>query len=151
MRPVLSCLACLPAVLALAPTPAPAHVVHHRVDRGDPWVVALSYGDGSPFAGQAYEIRRKRDGIVVQRGRTDERGRIPFPADRIGPWVCRAFAEDGHGVEFEFGTETLAGNEDDSAEELARPPWLAQAPRALAGVVIVFALFGLLTLHARRR
>ena len=79
----------------------------------------------------------------MQQGRTDGQGRIAFPAGQPGPWVCRAFSEDGHGVQFEFTTET-----DPESE---RSPRLARSSRLVIGLGIIFTLFGLLTLYTRRK
>ena len=136
-------LATVTAATVLAPHPARAHEVHYRIEQDEALVLVLFHGDGSPFAQQAYEIRRKYDGTVVQQGQTDGHGRIAFPTGQPGPWLCRAFSEDGHGVQFEFTTE--------AHPESGRSPRLARFSRLFIGIGIIFALFGLLTLYSRRK
>jgi nickel transport protein len=162
-------------------TPAAAHRVHHEVSREEAVVVTLAYGDGSPLAGEQYEIRVAGGNAVWQTGVTDVEGRIAFLPDRDAEWRIRVFTEDGHGADFtvpagpptvepagEAGSTDRATSVDDAQESPDGPqpvesepstPAAATAEKPLVerfagpvlGVGIILACFGGIALFVRRR
>lgn len=134
------------ALLALlAALPARAHEVAHTVTRGDAVVIALEYADGSPFAYEQYELTPPGEALPFQTGRTDALGRVVFLPDRVGEWRLSASSEDGHGA-------SLTVNVDAVGAAAAKPRSLwERGSKLVTGVALLFGLFGLLTLFARRR
>jgi nickel transport protein len=125
-------------------TPAPAHDVGYTLQSGEATVITLSFGDGSPFAFERYEISPEGDPTPFQVGRTDARGRIAFLAPAAGRWRLRAFAEDGHGLEVMFTT----GGEASAAT--GERPVAERYREILIGLGLIFGVFGLVSLFRRR-
>jgi nickel transport protein len=122
-----------------------AHEVDHAVARTDAVVVTLSHEDGETFSNEAYEVIGPGDSNPFQTGRTDANGRITFVPDRTGTWRVRAFSEDGHGVDFTIDVDDL-----EMAAEARRSPGRGLGI-PLAGVFVIFALFGILSLFLKKR
>ena len=150
MRPVARARGVWIAALAVAivvgtTAPGSGHEIMHEVARGEAVIVTLHYPEGTPFSYESFEIFRPDEELPFHVGRTDASGRISFLPDRDGTWRIRAFSEDGHGVDITVeagpaGTQTVAGR---SSNE--------RYMRAVAGLAIVFGLFGVVSLFIRRR
>jgi len=136
-------------VVALAlcvwlPGRALAHDLQHSIDEGAAVSVKLFFADGSEFSFESYEIFRAGDEIPFQVGRTDIRGRVVFIPDRAGTWRLKVFSEDGHGADLSFTTGGEGGVQD------ANEPFLERHLRIIVGVSVIFGVFGLVDLFARR-
>ncbi len=137
----------LAAAFALGSVAAPAgaHEVLQRVARQEAVVVTLQYADGSPFAYELYEVLPPGETLPFQTGRADALGRVAFLPDRPGEWRVKTSSEDGHGAELSIAVDTAG-----AAAASPRSLW-ERAGRLVAGVAILFGLFGVVTLFARRR
>jgi nickel transport protein len=136
-------------VVALAlwvwlPVQALAHDLQHRIDESAAVSVELFFADGSAFDFESYEVYRAGDEIPFQVGRTDARGRIVFLPDRPGTWRIKAFSEDGHGADFSFSTGAKGDVTGGSGSLLDRHL------RIIAGVSVIFGVFGSINLLRRR-
>lgn len=163
---------CALAALLLISLPAAAHHVHHVVARGDAVVVSLTYGNGSPLTFDRYDIFAGGEESPFQSGTTDAAGRIVFLPDRSCTWRVKVFSEDGHGADFTFQAGPVepavaepdgaapAGEAADPAETVqvaltpglvAEKPFIERFAGPVAGVGIIFGIFGLFALFFRRR
>lgn len=129
---------------ALSSLPAGAHELHHDIDQAEAVVVRLTYGDGSPFSYESYELFFESEETPRQVGRTDAEGRVAFLPHRRGQWRLRAFSEDGHGVDLDFE----AGPGATTPPGVERP---GLGSRLITGVSIIFGIFGLIVLFFQRR
>jgi nickel transport protein len=127
------------------PLCALAHDLQYRVDEGGAVYVKLFFGDGSDFTFESYEVYRAGEDIPFQVGRTDAKGRLAFLPDQPGEWRVKAFSEDGHGVDFSLSTDMQGGLEDTDK------PVFERYARLITGVAVIFGIFGLINLLARRR
>jgi nickel transport protein len=142
-----------PAALALvlvfvldgAAIPVRAHEVLHEVARGEAVVVALRYAAGSPFAYEQYEVLPPNSATPFQIGRCDAAGRIVFLPDRPGEWRLKASSEDGHGIDL-----TVTVDATGAAAAKPRSLW-ERGSRLVTGIALLFGIFGLFMLFARRR
>ncbi len=139
-------LVALMALLGAPPCPAIAHQVLYDVSRGEAVIVALSYGDGSPLARERYDLYCDEEETPVQSGYTDAEGRVVFLPGREAIWRVRIFTDDGHGADFNFE----AGPSTTVPVELNKP-LVERYAGLVAGVGIIFGVFGLLALFIRRR
>ena len=126
------------------PGRALAHDLQHSVDEGAAVSVKLFFADGNEFSFESYELYRAGDEIPFQVGRTDIEGRVVFLPDRAGTWRLKVFSEDGHGADLSFTT----GGEDGVQD--ANEPFLERHLRIIVGVSVIFGVFGLVSLFARR-
>ena len=131
-----------------------AHELMHEVTRGTAVVIELSEPDGTLFSHEPYEIHRAGEEMPFQTGRTDAQGRIVFVPDRHATWRVRTFSEDGHGADFtlEAGPgETAGAGGAGAATTAPGRSRLARGPKILVGLSLLFGLFGVISLFARRR
>lgn len=134
------------AALLLAIPAAHGHDLHHTVSEGPAVVVQLFHDDDdSDFAFESYEVYRDGEAQPYQVGRTDGRSRLAFLPDRAGTWQVKVFSADGHGVDLRL-TTGAAGH-----LEGAEQPFYQRHGRIVAGVAVIFGLFGLLDLYLRHR
>ena len=143
MRPAV--VIALGLTLGGAATGVRAHEVDHQVTRADAVVVALQYADGSPFAYEQYEVLPPGETVPFQTGRCDAQGRVVFLPDRPGDWRVKASSEDGHGAELTVAVDAVG-----SAAARPRSLW-ERSSRLVTGIALLFGIFGLFTLFARRR
>jgi len=129
---------------AWLPVQALAHDLQHRIEEGRAVSVKLFFADGRDFAFESYEVYHAGEEVPFQVGRTDLQGRVVFLPDRAGTWRIKVFSEDGHGADFSFstGAEGGVGN--------ASRPFLERHLRIVAGVSVIFGVFGLVSLLMRR-
>jgi nickel transport protein len=132
------------ALCAWLPGQALAHDLQHQIDEGAAVSVTLFFADGSDFAFESYEVYRAGEEVPFQVGRTDLRGRVVFLPDRAGTWRIKAFSEDGHGADFSFSTGAKGEVREGSQSFLERHL------RIVAGVSVIFGVFGLVNLWMRR-
>jgi nickel transport protein len=125
--------------------PAYGHEVLHQVARLEAVIVTLRYADGSPFAYEQYEVLPPSSATPFQTGRSDAAGRVVFLPDRPGDWRVKASSEDGHGIDLTV-TVDAAG----AAAAKPRSLW-ERSSRLVIGVALLFGIFGVFTLFARRR
>lgn len=125
--------------------PVDAHEILHTTTEGGAVIVTLTYGDGSPFSFESYELFRPGEDVPVQVGRTDRAGRIVFIPGVGGTWRIRAFSEDGHGADFtvDAGAKALTTSTE--------PRSLGRHEKILIGVGCILGIFGIISLWCRRR
>ena len=133
------------AILALLPYPAAAHDLQHTATLAPALVIQMHYGDGSPFAFEAYEVYRDSEKVPRQVGRTDKAGRIAFLPDGPAAWRVKAFSEDGHGLDIQV--ESGASGTVEAADR----PVFDRFTRIVVGVAVILGLFGILALFYGRR
>lgn len=133
------------AVALLTTVSAAAHDLGGVTSREEAVVVTLAFGDGTCLSYENYEVYRPGEDIPFQVGRTDGSGRVVFVPDRAGTWRVRAFSADGHGIDMTV--------EIDEGGVPARADGRVPSRRAglVAGVGIVFGVFGVISLLSRRR
>jgi nickel transport protein len=68
-----------------------------------------------------------------------------FRPDRAGTWRVKAFSEDGHGADLSLTTGAQGGIESADRSLFERHS------RLVVGVSIIFGIFGLVSLYARRK
>ena len=123
---------------------AHAHGLQYSVDEGAAVSVKLSFADGSEVSFERYEIYRAGDETPFQVGRTDIQGRVVFIPDRAGTWRLKVFSEDGHGADLSFTAGGEGGVQD------ANEPFFERHLRIIVGASVIFGVFGLVNLFARR-
>jgi len=127
------------------PERAAAHDLRHSIEEGTAVTVRLFSADGNEFSFESYEVYYAREEIPFQVGRTDARGRLVFLPDRAGTWRIKAFSEDGHGTDISLTTGAQGGVESADRSLFERHS------RLVVGVSIIFGIFGLVSLFARRK
>ncbi|MBM4116257.1 hypothetical protein FJ251_00700 [bacterium] len=158
---ILACIACTAAGRAHA------HGVRHAVSHASAVVVTIRHVDGAPLVGAQYRMFAPGADSPFQSGRTDAAGRVGFLPDRPGEWRLTAASEDGHGADIAIAIDSslavpLAADSTvaarppllmipgSAAAAKVRPLWDRAAP-IVAGVGLLFGLFGVVVLFARRR
>ncbi len=139
-----SCLVVALVLCAWLPGPVRAHDLQHSIDEATAVSVRLFFADGRDFGLESYEIYRAGEEMPFQVGRTDVRGRVVFLPDRAGTWRIKLFSQDGHGGDFSFITGARGDVQGGSKSFLERHL------RIIAGVSLIFGVFGLISLFARR-
>jgi nickel transport protein len=137
------------AIQCLIPPACRAHEVHATVSAAGATVIRIAYGDGDPFACEKYELTPEGSTGPAQTGRTDASGRVLFLAGDQHRWHLRAYSEDGHGVDMIVET-SQAGSDSPDAQNTAVYASSRWYP-ALAGLLILLAVFSGLTWWVRRR
>jgi len=125
--------------------PAGGHEVLHQVARLEAVVVTLQFADGGAFAYEQYELLPPGEHVPFQKGRCDAQGRVVFLPDRPGDWRLKASSEDGHGVELTVTVDAVG-----AAAAKPRSLW-ERGSQLVTGIALLFGIFGLITLFARRR
>jgi nickel transport protein len=127
------------------PERAAAHDLRHSIEEGAAVTVQLFFADGNEFSFESYEVYYAGEEIPFQAGRTDARGRLAFLPDRAGTWRIKAFSEDGHGADLSLTTGAQGGVESADRSLFERHS------RLVVGVSIIFGIFGLVSLFARKK
>ena len=127
------------------PERAAAHDLRHSIEEGAAVTVKLFSADGNEFSFESYEVYYEGEEIPFQVGRTDAHGRVVFLPDRAGTWRVKAFSEDGHGADLSLTTGAQG------AIESADRSLFERHSRLVVGVSIIFGIFGLVSLFARRK
>jgi nickel transport protein len=122
-----------------------AHDLQYVVGEGSAVFVRFSLAGEGEFSFESYEIYRDGENVPFQVGRTDQQGRLVFLPDRSGKWRIKVFSEDGHGRDFFITTDAQGG------VERAERPVVSRNLRIAIAVALIFGLFGLVNLFARRR
>jgi len=80
-----------------------------------------------------------------QTGRSDAQGRIVLLPDRPGTWRIKAYSEAGHGLDLplEIDAAGVVGS--------APRPLYGRLSRVALGVLVLFGIFGVITLVYRGR
>ena len=126
------------------PERAAAHDLRHSIEESAAVTVQLFFADGNEFSFESYEVYYAGEESPFQVGRTDARGRLVFLPDRAGTWRVKAFSEDGHGADLSLTTGAQG------AIESADRSLFERHSRLVVGVSIIFGIFGLVSLYARR-
>lgn len=126
-------------------SPVHAHEILHTTAESGAVIVTLTYGDGSPFSFESYELFRPGEDVPFQVGRTDRAGRIVFIPGVGGTWRIRAFSEDGHGADISVDVDAGAPAVQTGARSLGRHE------KILIGVGCILGIFGIISLWCRRR
>ena len=124
---------------------AAAHDLQYAIDSGPAVIVRLFYADSAQYTYEGYEVFRDGEKMPYQVGRTDANGRLAFLPDRAGKWRIKAISNDGHGIDFTLTSDASA------VVSGAERPFFDRHARIIAGVGILFGLFGLLSLFLRRK
>jgi nickel transport protein len=127
------------------PERAAAHDLRHSIEEGVAVTVKLFFADGNEFSFESYEVYHAGEEIPFQVGRTDALGRLVFRPDRAGTWRVKVFSEDGHGADLSLTTGVQG------AVESADRSLFERHSRLVVGVSIIFGIFGLVSLYARRK
>jgi nickel transport protein len=127
------------------PERAAAHDLQHSIEEDAAVTVKLFFADGNEFSFESYEVYRAGEETPFQVGRTDARGRVVFVPDRAGTWRVKAFSEDGHGADLSLTTGAQG------AIESAERSLFERYSRLVVGVSIIFGIFGLVGLFARKK
>ena len=131
-------------VVCMIALPAAAHNLDHEVTADEAVIVAFSFGDGSPFSYEQFEVYREGESTPFQTGRTDALGRMTLLPDRAGTWRIKVHSEDGHGAEL-----TLPLDEQRRVDSVPQPFFARYAP-LLTGLGIILGTFGLISLLMRK-
>jgi nickel transport protein len=137
------------ALLLLCAGATAAHEVDHGVAAVNAVSVTLTYGDGSPFAYEQYELYAEGKDAPAQVGNTDAQGRIAFIADDTKQWRVKAWSADGHGVDFRFASPAIETQAAPPAE--AGPNRPNRLSLTLFGLGLLLAAFGLYQLFGKKR
>jgi len=132
-------------LFACSTLPTAAHDLQYTVVGGQAVVIKLFYADNTPFTFEGYEIYRDAEKLPYQVGRTDQLGRIAFLPDAAANWRIKVISEDGHGLDFQLGTDAaanLAGSDKPAFERYSR---------IVIGVGLILGLFGFLSLYLKRK
>lgn len=124
---------------------ASAHEIKIEIAKQDAAVVRLSYADGSPFTFEAYELYQPGKDIPAQVGRTNAEGQIVFLPGAQTEWRIKAYSADGHGIDQKLKVEAGGATSSSCGGGASRSLLL------LAGLGIVFGLFGVVQLFYRRK
>lgn len=121
-----------------------SHNLQHTISKEQSVVVTFSFAQEDDFSFQSYEIYAPESEIPFAVGRTDALSRISFLPDRPGLWKIKAFSQDGHGKIVE-----VAVNKAMQTQIKIDKSTLFQ--KALIGIVVLFTVFGLLYIIARKK
>ncbi len=139
----------LAALAALASGPARAHEVLHRVERGRALAVRAFEPDGTPLAGELFEVYAPAGAARPwAQGRTDPDGWLAFVPDRPGGWRVRVVEAGGHGLDVAVEVPVPGGSPPAAAE--APPSLLSRALRLFLGAAAVLAVFAAAAAWRRR-
>ena len=124
-----------------------AHEILLDESRETATVLQLTYADGHPFAFEAYELYLPEKEVPEQVGRTNARGQAIFLPGAQIQWRLKAYSADGHGMDqiIEVAPGSITGAEEKPNGET--PRWLL----LLAGLGIIFGLFGIVQLFQRKK
>lgn len=121
---------------AAASSSALAHEVTHRIETMTATVITLTYGDGAPFAHQAWDARPFNAKAVRRSGTTDAEGRAVIVADVAGDWRFRAWSDDGHGVSLAFRAGAPAGQPGVAAASTVSTDSAPSASATVPGITV---------------
>lgn len=121
-----------------------SHNLQHTVSKEQSVVVTFSFAQEDDFSFQSYEIYAPEGEIPFAVGRTDALSRISFLPDRPGLWKIKAFSQDGHGKIVEVAV-------DEAMQTQIKIDKSTLFQKALIGIVVLFAVFGLLYIIARKK
>lgn len=136
------------ALVLVLPKAARAHEVRLESTQQAAAVLRLVYGDGQPFAFEAYELYRPGRDAPEQVGRTNAQGQVVFLPGAQAEWRLKAYSSDGHGVDQVL---TVAAG---AAGTAGTAPATNNVPRVLlwlAGLGVVFGIFGVMQLFLRSK
>ncbi|MCF6205581.1 MAG: hypothetical protein L3J47_01620 [Sulfurovum sp.] len=125
-----------------------AHNLFHTISYEKAVTVTLSFAEDEKFSYQSYEVYPPDQKIPFQVGRTDALGRVIFLPNKSGTWKVNLFSEDGHGkiVNIEVKEQSNA-TKTDTIKQTNN----SLLVRALVGMGMLFAIFGLLYLIQQRK
>lgn len=103
--------------------------------------VKIYYAEDDPLAYSLYEVFKPNDKIAFAKGRTDRNGVVSFLPDTTGEWKIKIIGESDHGY---HGKEiTLHIDDNMKIKAFSQAP-IEKYPKALAGIGMIFGLFGIL-------
>jgi nickel transport protein len=124
-----------------------AHTVNYDVQQKG-ISVRIFYTADDPANYAEYELFGPEDAVPYATGRTDKRGFLCFLPDRKGEWKVKVLGESSHG----FHGVTVSVNVNEAMDvESFKKPLVARHTKLVAGISIIFGLFGLMSLLANRR
>lgn len=151
MKKFSSRLALIIALNIFWPMAVGAHETLYTVEFNRAVAVKAYFADGEVLAYVPYELYSPLDQkIPYQKGRTDRGGYIAFVPDVSGKWRLRIIDAAGHGLDTTIEVPTLGKWQNNPTTSPALPA-LAYILRPLLGLIVVGAIFIILTLVYRRR
>jgi len=128
-------------ILAAYPFKGMAHGVRGMVAYGGV-IVKAEYTTGEPMSYAKVVITAPDKKVPFQIGRTDRNGRFCFYPDTHGKW--RVVVEDGmgHRLEVELPVKPFGRVERSGYIERPLQRYISKYLRAIAGVSIIFGIFG---------
>jgi nickel transport protein len=134
------------ALIAAGAAPVFGHGVEGRIAPGRGYQVTAVYDDGQPMGYAAVEIKAAGEKIAFQSGRTDRNGIMLFLPDRPGVWQAVVSDGMGHRLALEVDVPESSGQAaSQTAPEPPAPPAAgSRLPSLIAGLGIIFGLFGFL-------
>lgn len=121
------------------------HDLHHKVEQTPATVVGFSFGEGTEFSYQPYEVYAPQSKIPYAVGRTDKHSRIVFIPDRPGTWRIKAVSDDGHGAVVEVKIDKTLRTSGYSQSIFEK------FQKIFVGIALIFALFLLFQTVQKRR
>lgn len=144
VRVVLLMLLILSQVLVFSPL-LYAHGIRYSLDSGGVGVQAF-FDDDQPAKGLSVSIFAPGSSEKFQTGKTDLHGRFVFFPDRQGNWDVLIFDQMGHRLEI-----TVPVNEAMKGEKRTDENSFPLYPRAIAGITVIFGIFGLMVRLMQKR
>jgi len=128
-------------ILVACPSKGMAHGVRGEVAYGGV-IIKAEYTTGEPMSYAKVVISAPDKGIPFQIGRTDRNGRFCFYPDTPGKW--KVVVEDGmgHRLEMNLPVEHAGRVERSGYIESPLQGYISKYMRAIAGVSIIFGIFG---------
>ena len=128
-------------ILAAYPLKGMAHGVRGKVTYGGV-IVKAEYTTGEPMSYAKIVITASDKKIPFQIGRTDRNGRFCFYPDTPGKW--KVVVEDGmgHRLEMKLPVKPFGRVERSGYIESPLQSHISKCLRAIAGVSIIFGIFG---------
>jgi len=136
------CWFCLAMCLMLTAKDVWAHGVRGRIASEGGIVVEAEYTDGEPMSYAKVVITAPDKKIPFQIGRTDRNGRFCFYPDTPGKW--KVVVEDGmgHRLKMNLPVKHVGRVETSGYIESPLQRYISKYLRAIAGVSIIFGIFG---------
>lgn len=112
-----------------------SHDLMYKVLEHNAVVITFSFGNGSDFSYNSYEVYGPNEKIPFSVGKTDKLSRVIFIPNKKGIWRVKVFSGDGHGKEIEIDIDKefkIQGYSQTFFEKFQK---------ILIGIAIIFAIF----------
>jgi nickel transport protein len=132
-------------ILTIADT-AWAHGIRGKIISKTGILAEAEYDDGEPMSYASVEVFNLKENLPFQTGRTDRNGRFLFLPDNPGDWRVVVNDEMGHRIVLKTRIDeniNLNKNQNQT-DKTGYAGFLSRYEKILAGVAIVFGMFGFL-------